>query len=155
MKYSEIKESNDLQAKLNDIDRRWSSLAEFAWEHETTVIQHLFILNGGGLAASLTYIATKGTNLPCCVAIALWSFGAGLLLHLLRSTIAYYRAEGLFRKYKFDLTQFYADKIEWEEFLSRDDTRSGPSCVLHSLAWASAISFIAGLIIGSIGVLGN
>jgi len=155
MKYSEIQKSNDLQTKLDDIDRRWSSLAEFSWEHETTVVQHLFVLNGGGSAASLAYIAAKGTRLPYGVTTALCLFGAGLLLHLLRSAIAYYRADRLFRKYKFDLTEFYDDKIEWDEFLSRDDTRSRPSCILHFLAWASAMFFITGLIIGSIGVLGN
>jgi hypothetical protein len=147
MKYSEInKDPVQSRATLDQIDRRWRGLSDALWDSEKDAITTLFGLNTGGLAAALAYLAAKGAGpfiLPSIVV-----FASGVVILLIRTAWAYYRLNWIFRKYREETKEFFRDEVDWEVLIDRDSQRSWRSIVLEASSWASALCFVAALILG-------
>src|SRR5437868_9976329 len=78
-KKDEEKEARQFRSDF--ISSRWKGYGEARNSALTTVLNYLFVLNSGGLAAALAYLATKG-DAP--IRTSIWIFSFGVLVIVLR-----------------------------------------------------------------------
>jgi|WetSurMetagenome_2_1015567.scaffolds.fasta_scaffold45917_2 hypothetical protein len=146
MKYSEISNENFRKSVVQYIDECWAGHRESALSTLRRITNYLFVLNSGGLIASLTYVAattcTKGMS------ISIWLFSIGVLSISLHAALDYYLCEHFFRSFREDINQFYKDELDWEVMTDRNSQRGNSDWYLHVLGWLSGILFFAGLFNG-------
>lgn len=127
---------------------------EMKAEAERKVIQTLFVLNAGTLAAVVTRAASH--NLSHDLRMSLLFSSLGIFLLLVRAAWSYYRAEfGLHGSYSKDMEAFDNDQLTLAELDERDRGRSKRSHPLHLLALLSALLWAASFSYGILDVLNN
>lgn len=90
--------------------------------------------------------ATKATN--SFINIAIWLFSAGILFSVLHATLDYYMTESWFNGYQKDVEKLFDNKIDWEVFVDRNESRVSHHWIMHLLGWLSGVTFFIGLVIG-------
>jgi hypothetical protein len=132
------------------IDSRWRDLSGTVESTKSTILNYLFVLNTGGLAAGLAYIATKQSNWQTTAAILCCA--GGILAITLRGALDYYGCEWAFSKFREAVSDLYDGRVEWDEFLKRKLGRAWFDWVLHVLGWVSGVLFFVGLGFGIAGI---
>lgn len=145
-KLNEIADEIERQSKFNYVDELWTAWREARESALKRITNYLFVLNTGALLASLTYLASKEVN--GCIHIAIYLFSAGILCSVLHATIDYYISESSFSSYQKDVEETYSSKMDWEEFLERNDKRWPNDWYMHLLGWLGGLLFFIGLGIG-------
>ncbi|MDI6789808.1 MAG: hypothetical protein QME44_03860 [Thermodesulfobacteriota bacterium] len=146
MKYNEIKEEVNRNAKIQYIKECWTGHREFEQATLSRITNYLFVLNSGALLASLAYVAAKPNTTG--VNISIWLFSVGILLISLHATIDYYLCGRFFSLFRKDVDLFYKSEIDWEVLVDRNSQRGKNDWYLHLLGWLSGILFFAGLFNG-------
>lgn len=143
MKYSEISNENFRKSVVQYIDECWAGHRESTLSTLQRITNYLFVLNSGGLIASLTYVAAKTCTKG--MTISIWLFSIGVLFISLHAAIDYYQCEHLFKSFREDIDQFYKDELDWEGINSQSEKSDW---YLHVFGWLSGILFFAGLFNG-------
>ena len=147
-KFNEITHDSERRSKLNIVEEMWTSWRQARETTLTRISNYLFTLNAGALLASLTYVAAKENSED--IYFSIWVFAIGILCSVFHAAIDYYSIEKYFSDYRSDVNTLYGNKMEWEDFITRNSKRNKLDWVLHLLGWASGISFIVALINGII-----
>lgn len=142
------KEFDRLRQIENYISKRWDQLNAFANKGEERIANWVFILNTGGLASGLAFIATKGPTLTLFLSTV--SCGAGVVFITLWGAIAYFRYEHLSSAFKKDVKEFEAGRISFEKLTADDRERSGRSQLMMLLALLASLAFCSGMTFGFI-----
>lgn len=145
MKLSDF-DSPRQQHNQNYITSRWRGLADVLNSGLKLVVNYLFVLNTGSLAAALAYVAAKEST-PA-LKTAIWFFFAGTISLTIRAAIDYYSSVSHFGKFLKNVEEYNSGKLDWEVFLDRDKRVEFWDYVLHILGWFAAIACIGGLFIG-------
>lgn len=146
MKFGEIKNDIDRQSKINYVSEVWDSWNSARLQTLSRITNYLFVLNTGGLIATLTYVASKSLNSG--IQISIWLFAFGILFSVAHATLDYYLTETSFASYRKDVEQFYENEIAWDEFVKRNESRPPLDFLLHIVGWLGGIAFFIGLVIG-------
>ncbi len=147
-KLNEISNQTELRSKYSYVDECWESWRETRQSTLKRITGYLFTLNAGALISTLAYTASKSSNGGLLWAIGLFSLG--ILCSVLHATIDYYSCESCFNSYMQDVKELYENKIDWEEFVDKNEQRVSSDRLLHILGWVGGASFFVGLIIGII-----
>ena len=145
MKLSEF-DAQRQQHNQSYITSRWRGLAEVLNSGLKLIVNYLFVLNTGSLAAALTYVAAKG-NTPA-LKMAIWFFFAGTILLTIRAAIDYYSSVSHFGNFIKNVDDYNSDKLDWEVFLDRDKRMPFWDYALHILGWLAGVACIVGLCVG-------
>lgn len=145
MKFSELTPE---QRKNNAtyISARWQGLSGIVNSSLHTIVNYLFVLNTGALAAGMTYVAAKGSN-PS-IKVAIWLFLAGTVLCTLRAAADYYFSMSNFANFRTHVANYHDNKMTWEVLLDRDTAMGKWDWVLHVMGWASGFCCLVGIVIG-------
>ncbi len=146
-KFNEIPDDSAKHYIAKKIDEQSHQLLQLRNNTLSRINNYLFTINGGGLLASLTYVAAKenagGFYLTICF------FALGLLCAVLHAAIDYYGVEFFLPKYSSDVTKFYSNKIEWEDLVANIEKRAKIiNPILHPIGWLSGLAFLVALYSG-------
>lgn len=146
MKLCEIKDPNEHSAKVNYVSSRWRDHQGMVNSALATIVNYLFVLNSGALAAALAYLATKTD--PVNLRAPVWCFSLGLVFITVRAALDYYISVAHFGGFRKDTDLFYKNELDWAVMLDRDNRRGNWDWLLHLLGWSSGIVFFVGMWIG-------
>lgn len=118
---------------------------------QSQALNWLFAMNTGGVAGVLAYAASKDSS-PFII-FALVAFSTGLLALIGYSACMHYFGARECAAYHKDLNQLYTDKIDWTEFVERENNRPNKSRLCETLAWISAIAGGLGITFSSYAIL--
>lgn len=149
-KLNEITDAEERKAKLSFVNEVWENWQDSRQSTLSRISNYIFTLNTGALLVALTYVATKGNSAPIQRSILVFSIG--VFCSLIHAAIDYYSIEKNFKEYRSDVNELYDNKIEWEEFVSRNEARNNYDVLLHCIGWAGGLSFIFALINGIINI---
>lgn len=151
MKLSETSE-DQLQVKVDYIDKRWAQLHELEIKRGDTVLNYLFMVSGGASAATLAYIgnvAKEGNVLPIGVLWMLGCFATSLLLVGLLKIRLIYHVVAIFKGWRSLVARYYSDELPWSEVLTADErTVRQHAWIIHVIGWVAYLALIAGVVIG-------
>ena len=142
MKFNEIKDEVNRNAKIQYIKECWTGHRESELSTLSRITNYLFVLNSGALLASLAYVATKANTTG--VNISIWLFSVGTLLISLHAVIDYYLCGRFFSLFTNDVDLFYKSEIDWEVLVDRNSQRGKNDWFLHLLGCLSGILFFSG-----------
>lgn len=145
-KFSEITDIGARDSKLKYVAEVWTGWRDAREQTLNRITNYLFVLNTGALLTALTYVATKSTNNQ--IQISIWLFAGGIFCSVVHATLDYYLSEFSFNSYIKDVDELYSDKLEWEDYINRNENRPPLDWLLHVLGWLGGISFFCGLVLG-------
>jgi hypothetical protein len=145
-KWNEISDESERKSKINFIGASWSDFYEMRQQTLSRITNYLFVLNTGGLIASLTYIASRGASSEIQLTIKLFAFG--ILFSVLHAAVDYYSVEYEFSSYREKVNSLYSNKLDWEDFVKPNPHASRVQSLLHLLGWVSAGLFFYALYFG-------
>lgn len=150
MKFKEFTDPNERSAKANYVSSRWRDHQGIVNSALATIVNYLFVLNSGALAAALAaalaYLATK--TAPINLYAPVWCFSLGLVFITVRAALDYYISVAHFGGFRKDIDLFYKNELDWAVILDRDNRRGNWDWLLHLLGWSSGIVFFVGMWIG-------
>lgn len=131
------------------VAERWKHLSNITDERFREALKLLFLTNAGGAVAMLTFLGTTATVRAedwTWALLKLFCSGIALLIvfHLLTAA----KTSRLFQKFRHDVAELYADRLEWKKLIDGDSRRSDEWKVLLLLPIASLICLLAAMIIG-------
>ncbi len=148
-KFNDLENKNIREPFLKVITDNWNSWSEARGQTLNRITNYLFVLNSGGLLASLTYIATITTKSPTIeFKISLWLLATGTLFSIIHATLDYYLTEICFKEYRLDLDGFYKNKLDWEDLVERNNNRPPLDLLLHACGWIGGVAFLLAMTIG-------
>lgn len=122
------------------------------FESRNRVVGYLFVLNAGGLAAGVAFVAAKQPAAQCGALAAIILFSVGLGATMLRAAFDYYGCERYMTRLMAQVKAFYSNQMPMESFLSERDNPGTPQWPFHLLGWFSAACFFVGLIVGVVAI---
>jgi hypothetical protein len=142
--------------KLSDdqkqrIETRWKNYWEGVTQAQHQILNWLFTMNTGGVAGVLAYAAAKSAGPAIITALVL--FSTGLLCLIGHAACMYYAEVNAHRGYRKDLSEYYAEKISWDEFQGRDAKRPDRHPICEVLAWTSAVFGGLGIVLSAFAIL--
>ncbi|MEY2499719.1 MAG: hypothetical protein QOI07_53 [Verrucomicrobiota bacterium] len=151
MKFRDMPQAAALLEK-GYIHERWNDHQRSVKNSFRRIVEYLFLLNTGGVVATATYIATKPTSISDMKG-PMWLFIAGVIFITFHAVWDYYRCLLLFKRYRENVLEFVADKIEWEVLVDRDAHGVHGEWVGHVLGWLSGTCFVFGVIRGGFSII--
>jgi len=144
-KFNEFDEK-ERQSNIQYVDECWAMLRNAREGSLTRATNYLFVLNTGGLLASLSYIASdKGVaDIRCSIIF----FSLGIFFSALHAGIDYYSIEYRFSKYIENVNKLYRKELDWEDFIDDIDINKYINLFLHFLGLGGAIAFFVALGLG-------
>ncbi len=133
------------------ISETWKDRWAFILQSQNQLVNWLFTLHAGGIAGLLTFAATRPATES--VKYGINAFCLGLIAIIIYGTLMLYLEEIEFRDFKNNVSQLYRCKIDWAEFMHRENSRSLKhwSCVVAG--WSSGILALAGLVCAARSIL--
>jgi hypothetical protein len=144
-KLSEFK-PDERPSRLNYVEEHWTTLRNARENTLSRATNYLFVLNTGGLLASLSYITSNTNTANIRTSIVLFSLG--ILFSALHAALDYYLVEHNFFKYRKNVNKLYGDKLDWEAFVDSIKINNCGELLLHLLGWGGVIVFFTGLYLG-------
>jgi hypothetical protein len=145
-KLSEVKDRSQHESKLEYVNEVWASWRASREQTLNRITNYLFALNTGALLTTLTYVATKSANGK--IHVSIWLFALGIFFSVSHAALDYYFSEFSFKAYRSDVDDLYSDKLGWEEFVKKNESRPPCDWLLHTLGWLGGIAFFGGLVLG-------
>ena len=145
-KLNEFTDESEKKSKVNFVDATWNNWYEMRQQTLSRITNYLFVLNTGGLIASLTYVATKNPN--CDIQLTIKLFAIGIIFSLLHAALDYYSVEYGFSMYRKKVNSLYSNKLGWEDFVEFHPIASLVESALHLFGWVGAGLFFYGLFLG-------
>src|ERR1700736_3662735 len=112
MKFRDMPHGNLLLMEKGYIHERWAGMQGSVRSSFKRVVEYIFVLNTGGVVATAAYMATKPASVSEMKA-PMWCFITGVISITLHAAWDYYRCETLFKKYRSNVQEFIANKIDW------------------------------------------
>jgi hypothetical protein len=142
---------NPTKEQIGYIKSQWRGKWDGALNAQNQILNWLFAVQGGGLAGTLTYASVQNPTCGICVAVV--GFSAGLVLIVSYGARFFYLETHYFKEFKKDAAEFLDMKIDWTQFMARENAR--PYWYKHCefLAWSSGIFGLLGLIGLAIAIL--
>lgn len=154
MKYSDLHADPDLRKTyLDHIEKRWKQLHDLDIKHGDAAINFLMIVSGGSAAATLTFIgnAMKDGPAPGGAVLMLGFFALSILFVGLLKARLVYHVRDIFQNWRGLTKAFFANEVEWNEMMGRDDDAVIRNANLaFYLGWAALACWAAGVIVGFI-----
>ncbi len=148
MKYSDIADESYKKDVLNSIAEHDTSLSEWRNSAVRRITNYLFVLNTGGLLATISYAAST-SKCGASMVLPVTLFSAGTLSVLAHAAIDYYTSEQNLSSYRKKFGRYYKDEIDWQELWGNGEEKiDWLEVVLHLLGWGSALVFVFGLYCG-------
>jgi hypothetical protein len=130
--------------QLAYIESRWRGRWDGVIGAQNQLVNWLFAVQGGGLAGTLTYASAQ--NEACGIGVALFGFSLGLVLIVIYGARFFYLEARYFKAFRTDASEFLAKKIDWPEFIARENARPDWYRDCERLAWGSGLSGLIGLV---------
>lgn len=150
MKYQDMPPEEQASARAY-IDSRWRGMTSSVDSTKSVILNYLFTLNAGGLAAALAYLASRHGTWHTTIAIVF--FALGLLAITVRAALDYYGCEECFGKFRNCAKSFYQGDSSWDDVTKETPAPRFSDCSFHLLGWASGLAFILALGFGLWGIL--
>lgn len=130
----------------SSISIRHSQLHDLMIASDDTALNYLFVTNAGSLILLVAYIgAFFGVGeAPLLAKIALSLFFSGVIFVGLYKayTLTYY--EDLYEHYQSLISNYYQQKIGWQEMKQSDSDKEGDSMIPYILGYGAFLCFIVG-----------
>jgi len=115
------------------------------------ILNYLFVLNAGGIVALLTYCIPSKFNIGFTLS-GLFFF-IGIVLVVLRATIAHYQLLGLMVALEDLYSSFVNNRIEYEDILAKlTAVIKKHNGWQEKLSWFAGIAFLIGVFWGGVGL---
>lgn len=148
MKLSETA-GDQRKTHLDYVDNRWKQLHEKTNDRAEKSSAYLMLTNSGSAIAVVSFMGANKSLTPIPGApVMLLFFLLGVVLVGMGHAVGYYRSNWLFSGWRNDVSDYYGDKLTWNELLQRDRLRSRYFVWADVVAWFSFGSFLTGLGIG-------
>jgi len=122
MKYNDITDESYKKDVLSSISEHDTSLSEWRNSAVRRITNYLFILNTGGLLATISYVAST-SKYGASMVLPLTLFSAGTLSVLGHAAIDYYTSEQDLGSYRKKVGRYYSDEIDWQELWGDGDKK--------------------------------
>jgi hypothetical protein len=133
------------------INQRWGQLYEHEKEWGERALRYLLLTNSGGAIATLGFLGGSPTAINLLGAkIALFLFVLGVFLVGVSTAKQFHHMSNLFKSWKYDVDNYYADKITWEHLHSEDKRRAAEDFWDYLIPYSAFGCFIGGSISGAI-----
>jgi len=134
------------------IDERFDQLIGLSKDAVERALKYLFLANAGGAAATLSFLgAVPAMRLQWAPKVALTFFVLGLILVGVHAAIWVHYSESLYRNFRGDVTEFYDNRLAFNEVAAADFTRSQNTKWLYIVGYVAFACFIAGAATGLLG----
>lgn len=143
-------EFNDL-TKHEWISRYHQMASDEVISYQKTIIHWLFLVNAGGVAGLLTYIAAK-SNPHWTLVVALIACFIGLASIMIYRTIMFYWLHGKFFELQTRITELASGHLNYEGFTLWLKSRSKFNKAAERCAWLSGIAAAFGGSVATIGI---
>jgi hypothetical protein len=148
MKFSQVPEPIKSQTE-EYIKRRFNeivSIWNYWLEH---CVKFISFMNAGGVIAILTFMGiTKKIEIISLPGLALGLFVLGIFLDGILFSTMFNRMKNQYQNMNLEVADLFADKLDREDFLAKDQKRLELSKSAFFLGWGAAICFYIGVIIG-------
>jgi hypothetical protein len=133
------------------ISETWKDRWAFILQSQNQLVNWLFTLHAGGIAGLLTFAATRTAT--DSVKYGIIAFCLGLIAIIIYGTLMLYLEEIEFRDFKNNVSQLYRCKIDWAEFMQKEQSRPLKHwpCVLAG--WSSGLLALIGLGCAALSIL--
>lgn len=133
------------------INQRWGQLYELEKEWGEKALRYLLLTNSGGAIATLGFLGASPNAINMLGAkISLFLFVFGVFLVGVSTAKQFHHMSNLFKCWKSDVDNYYADKIAWEHLNEEDKNRSVEDFWDYAIPYLSFGCFIGGSISGAI-----
>lgn len=145
MKLSETT-GDQRKSHLEYVDNRWKQLHEMSKDRAEKAWAYLMLTNSGSAVAVVSFMGANKSLTPIPGApVMLLFFLLGIVLVGVGHAIGYYRSNWLFSGWRNDTSDYFGEKLSWNELLERDKLRSRYFVWVDVVAWISFGSFLTGL----------
>jgi len=145
MKFSQT--PGDLKShNINYINQRLSQLVRLEEEAELRALKYLLLTNSGGAIAVASFLSSvkDETNGHTGLVWALIIFLFGLGLSGVLVAYSFHFMKGLLDNWRKDYKDYFDDKIDWQDLISRDENRWEGQTIYIWIAYGSFTCFIFG-----------
>lgn len=141
-----------LDSRNQYINERWSQLMILQSKYADEIIKYLFLVNSGGAIAVLSYLGTGSNMLDTFYAkMSLLSFALGIVFVGIVRAFLIHRSYNYLNAWQRDVQKYHKQEISWQELIALDDNRTKNSYWEFVFGYLSALCFIIGIVLGSIG----
>ena len=133
------------------VKERWQQLSDSGLQREAEALKYLMLVNGAPALPVLGLVggrAAAGTPLIRGAFVMLICFVLGVVLVGVLIAIRGYRIMWLFSKWRADVNSLYQDRLEWEQLVEQDSSRSTYLLAAHVMGWGAFLCFVVGALIG-------
>lgn len=131
--------------RLEYIDQRWRQLHQLEKEQVEVILKYLLLINSGGAVAMLSFMGTATSIRESVWAkVVLGAFVLGMVLVGVLKVYLLHRVEGIFKKWKAGVHEYYRDRVTWEHLTDKDNETSAPSFWPYLIGYCAFGCFIAG-----------
>jgi hypothetical protein len=146
-KFSESGEQGEVRRKY--VVDRWQDLADNVSTRVDAMVAFLMLVNSGGAIAVLSFMGAMKTLHPVPGApVMLGVFLVGIVFVGALRFLHYYRIVWLFRAWRRDATEFFEDRIGWDDLLTNDRHRSRRFWLADVIGILAFACFLAGIGLG-------
>ena len=146
------KTSPDLRHIIDGhINQRWGQLYELEKEWGDRALKYLLMTNSGGAIATLSFLGASQVAIQMTGAkVALFLFILGVVLVGAGTAKQFHHMSSLFKGWKSEVSNYYADKITWEHLREQDEKRAVADFWDYFLPYSSLACFVGGSTAGAV-----
>ena len=145
MKYSQV-EPDEKNRNIGYINQRLAQLVRLEEEAELRGLKYLLFTNSGGAIAVASFLSSikDETNGHTGLVWALVIFLLGLGLSGVLVAYSFHFMKGLLGNWRKDYKDYFDDKIDWQDLISRDENRWEGQTIYIWIGYGSFACFLLG-----------